>query len=1477
MNRSRKVSKFIEDSMLDGYSKGILVNHTFKDKSGMTRTYRSMPDCEAVLASVNAFQDDERLMEYTSMFSTFSKYEGSETDLVINGLKITHPHSSNHPDLPPPHPNMTDQELMKYIWPNADMSKNNGDYVGTLWIDIGSEDVEHDEDENEDGTYSGSVIKQYEWKKVLDYPIPVGSNKCNVAIMRSYLEDEDPKIRLRAKDVLERIAKYDADYMVHKDKISYIPYVPDGYSIIGGAMKSVKISDKLQMNMMYTIESPGSKELDIYPIRNIICEVRSINVTLGLTYHKVFLSRKKDQKKTLKITDKKKDIQALYNSIVLMTIDSALSSPMNIFNIIRGYATILSDPNINDDPLNIGTLEDEEDPSKGYKVSPGQEAINILYDEIASLGQNDQDIMRAISLTKEDAETNSDKNIVDILRTALVKTSGALGTEASANAQLVSIIKKKLFPHCEHGRDTYDTFISKVRYLALMVVELILAVTGRKELSNRKCFSFKRWEPIGYRHKEYIRSLLMSEKDINMMYKKSANLLHFMKQNQYPVKYTRKGTFRQEKSDHKDGIVDNVVKYNYVSMLDSVRMVKITLPGARTSGVNTGDSRELHTSQQGYQCFANTPENANIGLNNNLAEAALITDDLTVSEKEELMEVIDNLEDTPEEEGGVLLLLDGCPYKYVDPEVFYDLKNMRMKGSISRVIGLAFHSLWVDQFKTPTPIIVVRTSHGRPIVPLIHIDRSKEKVNEILSLIDKYDTISNPKNKPTLTLDDLISMGYVEFIDGYEMVYNCSVADWIYAASKNPDIYTHCMIKPNHIFSQATNCLPFIEHDPAARQTYATLHVKQAIGRPFKYHMDRYDHELNYLNNPQPPIMLTDTAKRLGLGHNGIGRVVSIACMSYPGANDDALVMTESFYNSKVFAGLHYNIFTTDRNVANNAAARYNYMIDKDTLELVKSKVTGEPLPDPDFSDSIIVPYGNSYVEELSHDEFENLEPSDLVLYRLEPEVMGIPKATLYELKPGHLYVRYGFRRIFKVTYKDDTTGKEETREIVPGVDIMKIPGKTIVPNGKYKGPIIHKFALVAIHKNHRYDILSGDNDTTFLTLKGNYYIPVKARVPRIKGGEGGNMAHLLTIRERRRIKRGDTAVKIVVRENDKIIGTEKEKFDITYGFIENINYGINTKIKGAMPINCDPGNKFAALHAQKGVNAKIIKDEDAPRARWYNPTLGKYEEKRFDIIFNPLSFPSRMTIGMEYDIIFNGTIKYLYGLQYEDGKKTRTYKDIYETDRELFDQLMLNNYGVEEASDLLDELTDATIFIYDDKKERLPKIYELRNKLGIPEDSYYKLYLYNPDTKQWDREVETPIYCGDTYYVALRHLVANKRRARGYVGKKDPLTLQPVKGRRRDGGANTGTQETDIYKAHGAAGLLYDRMAKVSDFKVIEKCSLCGGAVSTTPKTDEKKCMDCDSVLQKDQVIVSEGVFSWHLFRQYCRALGIELSETFE
>ena len=210
-------------------------------------------------------------------------------------------------------------------------------------------------------------------------------------------------------------------------------------------------------------------------------------------------------------------------------------------------------------------------------------------------------------------------------------------------------------------------------------------------------------------------------------------------------------------------------------------------------------------------------------------------------------------------------------------------------------------------------------------------------------------------------------------------------------------------------------------------------------------------------------------------------------------------------------------------------------------------------------------------------------------------------------------------------------------------------------------------------------------------------------------------------------------------------------------------------------------GDKYASRYAQKATIGMIMQEEDMP----FNQRSGL----KPDIIINPLSIPSRMTIGKLIEIIASKEA----ALSGERVNSTSFRKfDI----NEMMKALTKYGYSPSGEQTLVDGRT------------------------GIP--------------------FKAKIFMGPCYYQVLRHHVKDKIQVR-QTGSVKQDTRQPVSGRKRGGGLKSGEMERDALISHGAAEYLKDTYCARSDPYESVYCYVCGNSAISSFDEGAFVCRKCE------------------------------------
>jgi DNA-directed RNA polymerase subunit beta len=223
------------------------------------------------------------------------------------------------------------------------------------------------------------------------------------------------------------------------------------------------------------------------------------------------------------------------------------------------------------------------------------------------------------------------------------------------------------------------------------------------------------------------------------------------------------------------------------------------------------------------------------------------------------------------------------------------------------------------------------------------------------------------------------------------------------------------------------------------------------------------------------------------------------------------------------------------------------------------------------------------------------------------------------------------------------------------------------------------------------------------------------------------------------------------IKVNEAISVYKREKFAITIG--DELPAGVLklAKVYLAQKRKLQVGDKLAGRHGNKGIVARIVRDEDMP----FLP-----DGKPMDIVLNPLGVPSRMNLGQIFETVLGWA-----------GEKL----------------------GMTFATPVFDEA-------------RLDEVEAYVERAELP--SYGEIYLYDGETGDRFHQKAT---VGVIYMIKLSHMVDDKMHARS-IGPYSLITQQPLGGKAQFGGQRFGEMEVWALEAFGASNILQELLTIKSD-----------------------------------------------------------------
>jgi DNA-directed RNA polymerase subunit beta len=469
-------------------------------------------------------------------------------------------------------------------------------------------------------------------------------------------------------------------------------------------------------------------------------------------------------------------------------------------------------------------------------------------------------------------------------------------------------------------------------------------------------------------------------------------------------------------------------------------------------------------------------------------------------------------------------------------------------------------------------------------------------------------------------------------------------------------------------------------------------------------------------------------------GELALGRNMKVAFMPWKGYNfEDAIVISEKVVRQDIFTSIHideYSLQVRDTKLGNeeltNDIPNVSEEATKDLDENGMIRIGAEVKPG-DILIGKITPKGES-----------DPTPEEKLLRAIFGDKAGDVKDASLKASPslnGVVIDKKLFSRSIKdkrkrAQDKEDIALLEETydvkfeelRKILVEKLFQIVGGKTAQGVNNDLGEVVFpkgkKFTLKMLNEIEDYTHLTGGKWTT--SAKTNELVADLLHNYRIK-------------------------------ENDLQGNLRREKFAITVG--DELPSGILklAKVYVAKKRKLKVGDKMAGRHGNKGIVARIVRQEDMPFLEDGTPV---------DIVLNPLGVPSRMNIGQIYETVLGWAGQKL-------GRKYAT---------PIFDGASL---------DQINELTDEA---------------------GVPR--YGHTYLYDGGTGERFDQAAT---VGVIYMLKLGHMVDDKMHSRS-IGPYSLITQQPLGGKAQFGGQRFGEMEVWALEAYGASSTLREILTVKSD-----------------------------------------------------------------
>jgi DNA-directed RNA polymerase subunit beta len=468
-------------------------------------------------------------------------------------------------------------------------------------------------------------------------------------------------------------------------------------------------------------------------------------------------------------------------------------------------------------------------------------------------------------------------------------------------------------------------------------------------------------------------------------------------------------------------------------------------------------------------------------------------------------------------------------------------------------------------------------------------------------------------------------------------------------------------------------------------------------------------------------------------GELALGRNLKVAFMPWKGYNfEDAVVISDRLVKEDIFTSIHIDEYQLDvrdtkrgleeltADIPNVSESATRNLDENGIIRIGANVIAG------DIMMGKITPKGET-----------DPSPEEKLLRAIFGDKAGDVKDASLKASPSTSGVVVD-KKLFSKTYKDKKTRNQE-KILVENIDnefkqeAEKLKSRLLdklftLVNGKTSQGVKDNFGAKLIPKGKKFTLKALSN-IDFLNVKPSRWTTDKKKNTMI-----------------------EKILQNYLVEYKNLEGEfRRRSLNITIG--DELPNGIvqMAKVYLAKKRVIKVGDKVAGRHGNKGIIAKIVRQEDMPFLEDGTPV---------DLVLNPLGVPSRMNLGQIYETVLGWA-----------GEKLNM-----KFSTPIFDGASL---------DQINEFTD---------------------KAGVPR--YGKTHIYDGETGE---KFDQPATVGVIYMLKLGHMVDDKMHARS-IGPYSLITQQPLGGKAQFGGQRFGEMEVWALEAFGAAHTLKEILTVKSD-----------------------------------------------------------------